>query len=182
MHAREDILELLKGAARQKGWYAEHRKYAHEDVLAAQKALGVDADGVIGSETHDAVRAFQQLEGAAEIDGLLGPETFGLLASAYAEGRIPLSREALASLADERRHAELRAEAAYKEWLPILYNRARKYPKSTVRDIQRVVGVDTDGAFGPDTVRRIRDWQIARGLPADGKVGPETLKAMGLCE
>jgi len=39
---------------------------------------------------------------------------------------------------------------------------------------QRVLGVATDGVFGPNTARATRAWQEAHHLKADGKVGPAT--------
>lgn len=47
-----------------------------------------------------------------------------------------------------------------------------------VKRIQRKVGVEADGVFGPATERAVKRWQKAHGLLADGVVGPLTYKAM----
>lgn len=43
-----------------------------------------------------------------------------------------------------------------------------------VREWQRIVGVVSDGQFGPVTEAATKAWQTARGLKADGIVGPVT--------
>ena len=47
-------------------------------VAAAQRALGIPADGVFGPQTDQAVRAFQAARGL-EVDGVIGPITRGAL-------------------------------------------------------------------------------------------------------
>jgi peptidoglycan hydrolase-like protein with peptidoglycan-binding domain len=42
---------------------------------------------------------------------------------------------------------------------------------------QKVIGVATDGKFGPGTTAATKTWQTKRGLPADGIVGPKTWAA-----
>lgn len=43
-----------------------------------------------------------------------------------------------------------------------------------VRVVQRAVGAEDDGAFGPDTTSRVKTYQRAQGLEDDGVVGPLT--------
>lgn len=43
-----------------------------------------------------------------------------------------------------------------------------------VKEWQRVIGVASDGKFGPGTAAATKTWQKARGLSADGVVGPGT--------
>ena len=50
------------------------------DVAAAQRALGIPADGVFGPQTGQAVRSFQAARGL-EVDGVIGPVTRGALGS-----------------------------------------------------------------------------------------------------
>jgi len=47
-------------------------------VSAIQRALGITADGVYGSQTRSAVRSFQRREGLA-VDGVAGPATLAAL-------------------------------------------------------------------------------------------------------
>ncbi|RJF81642.1 hypothetical protein D3877_16060 [Azospirillum cavernae] len=49
-----------------------------------------------------------------------------------------------------------------------------------VRAIQRVVGAQVGGVYGPATKAAVARWQTAHGLVADGLVGPVTARAMGL--
>lgn len=48
-----------------------------------------------------------------------------------------------------------------------------------VRKWQRVLGVDDDGIFGPDTDGATRSWQMQRGIEPDGVVGPTTWSIAG---
>jgi hypothetical protein len=47
-----------------------------------------------------------------------------------------------------------------------------------VRELQRALGVEDDGAFGPGTERAVRDFQRSAGLPVDGVVGHRTWSAI----
>lgn len=51
-----------------------------------------------------------------------------------------------------------------------------------VRRLQAKLGVEADGAFGPNTERALKEWQTKNGLAADGVAGPDTFMAMGLYE
>ncbi len=45
--------------------------------------------------------------------------------------------------------------------------------------VQRWVGVDDDGVFGPGTRAAVAEYQRMRGIEADGVVGPTTWRHMG---
>jgi peptidoglycan hydrolase-like protein with peptidoglycan-binding domain len=49
-----------------------------------------------------------------------------------------------------------------------------------VRAVQRVVGADQDGIYGPTTARLVSTWQKRNGITADGVVGPLTWARMGI--
>ena len=51
-----------------------------------------------------------------------------------------------------------------------------------VKILQRKLGVDVDGQFGPATDKALRAYQKANGLSVDGIAGPDTFAEMGLYE
>jgi peptidoglycan hydrolase-like protein with peptidoglycan-binding domain len=55
-----------------------HRGSHGSTIAAVQRALGIPADGVYGSETRRAVIAFQREHGLI-VDGIVGPQTLGAL-------------------------------------------------------------------------------------------------------
>jgi cell wall-associated NlpC family hydrolase len=120
------------------------------DVVAAQRALGIPADGIFGRGTRTAVRAFQRTHGLV-VDGRIGPQTAAALGLGGSPG---LVRAVIADVA---------APAS-----------------DVTRAVQRAVGVAIDGVFGPQTRGAVVAFQRSHGLTADGVVGPQTLAALGL--
>lgn len=51
---------------------------------------------------------------------------------------------------------------------------------SDVATLQKFLGLDADGNFGPGTEKAVKNWQAANGLSADGIVGSGTWSKMGL--
>jgi len=122
-------------------------------VAAAQRALGLRADGVFGPVTRRAVRSFQRSHGLL-VDGRVGPQTraaLGLGTSARA-----------ASTGDG-------ASVAGPAPAP-----------GVTRAVQQALGVGVDGVYGPVTRAAVRAYQSAHGLTVDGIVGPQTLSALGI--
>lgn len=48
-----------------------------------------------------------------------------------------------------------------------------------VAEMQRVVGANDDGLFGPETLRAVKAWQEAHGLEPDGIWGPKSRAVAG---
>ena len=46
------------------------------------------------------------------------------------------------------------------------------YTSRPTKDIQRLVGAQQDGSYGPDTTAKVKAWQAANGLVPDGDWGP----------
>ncbi|MER7942046.1 amidase [Streptomyces sp. NBC_01696] len=123
-------------------------------VKAAQTLLnkqGYDAgteDGVFGTRTESAVRAFQTARGL-DSDGAVGPRTWTALLSA---GTTPTLTTGASG------------------------DPVKRLQRALTAALGRTVTVD--GAFGANTDKAVRDYQSARGLSADGSVGPDTWKAL----
>ena len=49
---------------------------------------------------------------------------------------------------------------------------------ASVRKLQAAIGIEADGAFGPNTDRAVRAFQREAGLPVDGLVGKRTWDAL----
>jgi peptidoglycan DL-endopeptidase CwlO len=119
-------------------------------VAAAQRALGIPADGVFGRQTRRAVRRFQRAHGLSA-DGVIGPATAA----------------ALGMRGNASRHATVR-------------HAGRGPGRATTIAVQRALGLPADGVYGPVTRRAVRRFQRAHGLTVDGVVGPQTLAALGI--
>jgi peptidoglycan DL-endopeptidase CwlO len=106
-------------------------------VAAAQRALGIPADGVFGRQTRRAVRAFQRGHGLA-VDGVIGPVTRGALGTGAAGGG-PLGAHA-ATLALQR----ALGVGVDGDYGPVT--------RAAVRRFQVVHGLEVDGVAGPQTL------------------------------
>jgi cell wall-associated NlpC family hydrolase len=113
-------------------------------VAAAQRALGIPADGVFGRQTRRAVRTFQRAHGLL-VDGVIGPVTGGALGTRGAAGGSTTSalQRALGVAADG-------------EYGPVT--------RAAVRSFQAAHGLGVDGVAGPQTLG-------ALGLPGNVTLG-----------
>jgi len=71
-------LALAGGALAQTGGTAAQSSVRGAGVAALQRALGIPADGIYGTQTRRAVIAFQRGHGLI-VDGIAGPQTLGAL-------------------------------------------------------------------------------------------------------
>jgi hypothetical protein len=126
-------------------------------VKVLQRDLGLSpADGVFGTGTYKAVRRFQRKH-RLTVDGIVGTVTWRLVH----QSRASTSRSAGASSSGG--------------------GGARVQRRgSSVRLLQRKLGIGADGVFGPGTASAVKRFQRAHGLTADGVVGPSTWSALGV--
>lgn len=128
-------------------------------VRALQRALGVAADGEFGSATAKAVRAFQRAHGL-QADGVVGPLTAAAIGTGTTKASSSSTSKTRSSASGTAADVDL--------------------PASTVRALQRALGVAADGAWGPQTRKALRAYQRAQGLQVDGVPGPQTLARLGV--
>jgi cell wall-associated NlpC family hydrolase len=121
-------------------------------VKVLQRDLGIaPADGLFGHGTSRAVKRFQRRHHLTA-DGIVGAATWSMI----------------------RRSRGARTARAGG-------GRARVQGRgSSVRLLQRKLGIGADGVFGPGTSNAVKTFQRGHGLTADGIVGPGTWQALGV--
>jgi len=135
-------------------------------VKEVQKALGVPVDGVFGSLTEEAVKKFQTEQGVP-VDGVVGPRTRAKLfpsESQHEKAPEPEKAPEKKEPAVEKKEPEVQEQP----WL------RQGAVGDAVKELQRALGVSTDGVFGRLTERAVRDFQFAHDLVVDGIVGAAT--------
>jgi peptidoglycan hydrolase-like protein with peptidoglycan-binding domain len=145
-----------------------HTRVHGNGVKALQSALNLPADGVFGRQTAHAVRVFQRRHGL-KADGVVGAATWTAL-GVRDPGKV-LHQERAHRGAAHRGGGHRRGAA---------HNGGGGHHGTTVRDLQRLLGLPADGVFGRQTARAVRDFQRHHGLTADGVVGPATWAALGV--
>lgn len=117
-------------------------------VAEVQRALGVQPTGYYGSTTTRVVRQFQARNNL-RVDGIVGPQT---------------------------RNAIFRNGNYSGTGGPVILGLGSR--GSAVTEIQRALGVQPTGYYGPTTTRVVREFQARNSLRVDGIVGPQTRSAI----
>jgi peptidoglycan hydrolase-like protein with peptidoglycan-binding domain len=138
-------------------------------------------DGVMGPDTRDAVRQFQQRQGLP-VDGILGPQTERALADARARPAAPPQNGGSAppqnggGAAPPTDQQELGAAG----WQGEVSRSSSAYVRWVQESLNRILGLRlaVDGISGPQTRSAVRSFQQRAGLTADGIVGPQTEAAL----
>jgi peptidoglycan hydrolase-like protein with peptidoglycan-binding domain len=124
-------------------------------VKVLQSDLGISpADGIFGHGTSRAVKRFQRRHHMTA-DGIVGAATWSMI-------RRSRHRARSSRAASGARRSRVQGRG------------------SSVRLLQRKLGIGADGVFGPGTSSAVKRFQHARGLTADGIVGPGTWQALGV--
>lgn len=55
-------------------------------------------------------------------------------------------------------------------------------PTDKLSQLQKMIGANPDGIYGPETKAKLQAWQQQHGIKADGIPGPETYSTAGLAE
>ncbi|MBD2364138.1 peptidoglycan-binding protein [Anabaena minutissima FACHB-250] len=122
-------------------------------VSEVQKVLGINATGYYGPVTARRVREFQA-NNKLRVDGIVGPQT----------------RTALF------RTASTPTTTITPTGGPVTLSLGSK--GQAVSEVQKVLGIEPTGYYGPVTARRVREFQANNDLRVDGVVGPQTRSAL----
>jgi len=156
-----------------------------ENVKTLQKSLeklGFELgsqDGVFGPKTEQAVKRFQGKHNL-EADGIVGPKTREALEKALDRAAkpkpTPQQGDSFEPGKDKWKDAPALADVKSGK-----VHLSQGMEGGSVRHVQKLLGIDTDGKFGPGTKKAVADFQRQHKLDAGsgmGSVGPTTLAAM----
>ena len=148
-------------------------------VQLLQQALGIQVDGVFGTETEEAVSHFQSSKGLS-VDGVAGPATLAALrgqgGGKALAANISTVSPGESSTATGSATAGSSAAAGEGPEKPTSEGRG----PSAVKRLQSALRLSIDGEFGPATEAAVRRLQARHGLNVDGVVGPETWRLIGI--
>jgi len=113
------------------------------DVVAIQLLVGVSADGVFGSGTDSAVKAFQSSRGLVA-DGIVGPATWAALTPTLRLGSSGAAVRALQTQLNAKARLSLAVDGQFGSGTD-----------TAVRNFQRAHGLTVDGVVGQNTWRTL---------------------------
>ena len=169
-----------------------------QEYLIAQNLLHVEADGVYGSATVDAIKDFQSALGL-EVDGVCGAETYKLLWAA-AFDKIDITTYQPGDYVPEPPKSVSEVVNSVDEVSTVLS------AVNTVKEVVQYAGVgdtiklgmegdgvvhlqnkltehgfydgEVDGVADEDVIEALKDFQSSRGMKADGICGRRTYSAL----
>ncbi|HYI01957.1 peptidoglycan-binding protein [Hyalangium sp.] len=134
-------------------------------------------DGAFGPKTEAAVKRFQGKHNL-EVDGIAGPKTHAALEKALAART---EQAKLQSDSFDRKATKWKDAPALADVKSGKEHLQQGMEGGSVKHLQKLLGLETDGKFGPDTKKAVAAFQKDHRLDvgdAAGSVGPKTLAAM----
>lgn len=144
----------------------------------ALMALGFNvtkADGVFGSDTYKAVKAFQKTVGL-EADGKAGPLTLQKLESFFDENGNAVSGP-IVTLPPAAEDENLQYGVPQRILRPGMSGLDVQYTQDRLKELGYYTG-KSDGQYGSGTEAAVRAFQQNNGLEEDGKVGAKTAQVL----
>ncbi len=136
---------------------------AVQEKLIALGFLSGKADGIFGSDTRDAVKAFQRNHGIDD-DGKVGPETLAALESITVAPSNPTQPDTSVTITDS-----------------ILKKGSRGDSVKALQEKLIALGFlssSADGYYGTSTIAAVKAFQQSKNLTVDGIAGTSTIAAL----
>jgi peptidoglycan hydrolase-like protein with peptidoglycan-binding domain/GH24 family phage-related lysozyme (muramidase) len=143
-------------------------------VAHVQRALSISADGTFGDQTLHAVERFQHAH-HLKVDGIVGKKTLAALDHG-AGAKDPHKDPHAQDLHDHGKWKSAPPLADVEHGKATLHEGQKG---GSVRHVQRLLGVDTDGEFGPATRAAVLDFQHHHHMQRhDGRIDAHTLNIL----
>ena len=142
-----------------------------QEALITLGLLKIEADGIFGNKTENAVRKFQKKNGL-KVDGLVGSKTLALLLEKAAAASGSAGKEENGSASDGNLFS-----GDYSTIRPDDTGKRVKILQKALIELKYLSG-KSDGIYGKKTQEAVLLFQQQNKLSADGIAGKKTLKAL----